>query len=244
MENGVADVRAAGNRGIAQMQQGRRDRAAVEFEAALDAAETITDDRTRRDEISVLATMFASFGLNDLALVAAEEAVELDRSLKLDSQLPGDLLAVGNAHAQLENAGKAEAAYNEALSIAITSKQWADAASATTNLAGTAANSGQLDQAATLLQTSLDYLKREPFDETEINTRLTLLQVLELGGGDLELALNNAEILCNTYWQRVSPDARPMVTDFVGRMLQRYAEAHAEARDPAWVQRRFPTLGT
>jgi hypothetical protein len=106
------------------------------------------------------------------------------------------------------------------------------------------ANSGQLDQAATLLQTSLDYLKREPFEETEINTRLTLLQVLELGGGDLELALNNAEILCNTYWQRVSPDARPMVTDFVGRLLQRYAEAHAEARDPAWVQRRFPTLGT
>jgi len=242
METAVADVRAAAERGIDQMKLGRRDKAAVQFEAALNAVEAIDAERVRRDEISVLATLFANYGFNDLALMAAEEAVDLDRSLGLESELTGDLLALGNAHTNLENNSKAEAVFREALSISVRLKRWADAASATTNLAGMAANSGQLKQAGEMLQTSLDYLKRDHFDETEINTRITLLQVLELSEGDLDAALDNATTLCRLFWKDIPPHVRSVVGDFVGRLIARYASSHAEAQHPAWKAEHFPML--
>jgi tetratricopeptide (TPR) repeat protein len=240
METAIAGVRAAANRGIGHMKQERRDKAAVEFEAALNAAEGIEAERARRDEISVLATLFANYGFSDLALVAAEEAVDLDRSLGLESQLTGDLLAVGNAHTNLENDVKAEDAFSEALSTSLRLERWADAASATTNLAGITADRGQMKQAAELLQTSLGYLTREHFDETEINTRIALLQVLELSQGDLDAALDNAKTLCKSFWDEIPPHARGVVADFVGRLIARYASSHAEARNPAWRARHFP----
>ena len=240
MEKAVADVRDAANRGIREMQMQRRDRAAVEFDAALNAADAIAAAPVKRDEISVLATLFANYGFHDLALMAAEDAVDLDRSLGLDSQLTGDLLAVGNAHTNLENESKAEAAFTEAQSVSLRLERWSDAASATTNLAGMYANRGQMKQAAEMLQTSLGYLARERFDETEINTRITLLQVLELSDGDLEVALNNAETLCGSFGNDIPPHARSVVANFVERMIARYAAAHAEARNPAWKAKHFP----
>src|SRR6476660_9561187 len=109
MTTASAKVSAAANRGIAAMRSGDRVQAAVHFDAALGAAEAIADDRARRDEISVLATLFMKFGFNDLGLVAAEVSVELDGKLRLEgAELTGDLLSLGNAHSSLENEGKAE----------------------------------------------------------------------------------------------------------------------------------------
>jgi tetratricopeptide (TPR) repeat protein len=240
MEKAIADVRDAANRGISQMKLGRRDRAAVEFDAALNATEAIGTDEARREEVSVLATLFANYGFHDLALLAAEDAVDLDRSLGLEAELTGDLLAVGNAHTNLDNEAKAEAAFNEAQSIALRLERWGDAASATTNLAGMNANRGQLKQAADMLQTSLGYLARERFDETEINTRITLLQVLELSDGDLAVALTNATTLCGSFWKEIPPHARDVVATFVNRLISRYGAAHADARTPAWKATHFP----
>lgn len=242
MTTASAEVRAAANRGIAAMRRQDRVQAAVHFDAALGAAEAIADDRPRRDEVSVLATLFMQFGFNDLGLMAAEAAVDLDRSLRLEAELTGDLLALGNAHSNMENEAKAEAAYREALRVALKSERWADAAGASTNLAGMIGNRGDFAQAAEMLKTSLGYLERGSFVETEVNTRVTLLQVLELGAGEVEEALENARALCGPLWDAVPPHARDVVAEFVRRLVERYARTHAEARQPAWMAKNFPQV--
>src|SRR5262249_8773672 len=134
----------------------------------------------RRDEISTLATLFDMYGFHDLALMAAEEAVELDRILGLDKLLAEDIVSAGCAHQNMDNTAKAEACFQEALEICLRRNDWANAASANTNIAGIVANRGEMAKAIEMLEVSLEYLAKEPFDDTELKTRLTLLQAVEL----------------------------------------------------------------
>ena len=151
-------------------------------------------------------------GFPDLALMAAEDSVILDRELKLDRLLHQDLLAIGNAHLNLGNVGKAEACYREALDIAIGREDWANAASASTNLGNVAAQREDFPTAIEHYEKSLEYLAKEPFPDTEMNTRMMLLQVSEIQKVDVERVLDNARRLCEGFgrtWTTSTAGRRP-----------------------------------
>lgn len=234
----VKKIKTEADKGIEAGNMRQTDRASLHFNNALNLAEDLEDERTRRDEISLLATLFEMYDFPDLALPAAEEAVELDHSLGLDSLLGQDLLTVGNAHSMMENTVKAEALFQEALEIFLKRDEWANAASASTNIAGIVANGGDIPRAIEILKTSLEYLVREPFDDTEINTRLTLLQAMELEGHDIEHTIENARLLCSRFWDKMTDMHRNVAREFVARAVER----HPSSNSAAWKVETFPML--
>ena len=238
----IKEIRAEGNQGIEAVKRRRADQAGLHFNNALNLAEDLEDERTRRDEISVLSDLFEQCGFPYLALMAAEEAVELDRSLGLDELMGGDIIGVGNAHMRMENTVKAEACFQEALAMFLKRADWADAASATTNLASVAANRGEMAKAIELLEESLEYLAKEPFEDTEIQTRFALLQTMELDGRHADRAVENARQLCGRLWDKMADVQREVARDFVGRTVERYLLAHPGTNAAAWKAKNFPML--
>lgn len=238
----VEKLRSKANAGIDAIRTRHPDQASVHFNSALELADDLEDARTRRDEVSVLSTLFDHCGFPDLALLAAEEAVELDRSLELDDLLGQDIIAVGNAHLQLENVGKAEASFKEALEMFVKRGDWANAASANTNMAAIVANRGEMGKAITLLDTSLAYLAKTPFPDTEMQTRFALMQAMELEGCDVDRALANAADLCGRFWEDMREEQRVVARDFVDRAVQRYLHLHPTTKASAWKRKRFPML--
>jgi tetratricopeptide (TPR) repeat protein len=239
----VEQSRAEANNGIAKLRMRRPDEASVHFTNALDRADEIGDDRARRDELAGLASLFAMTGFADLALIAAQEAVDLDESLGLTLEAALDTLTLGNAHSAMENVGKAETCFRKALAAFISLKSFANAASATTNIAALVANRGQMDEAIELLETSLQYVKQEPFDETEIQTRFALMQALEIRTRDVEIALDNARELCSArLFGSIPPPQRQIALDFVNRVIERYLAAHPVGDMKTWKKRNFPKL--
>jgi tetratricopeptide (TPR) repeat protein len=238
----IKELRVEANQGIEAARRGQADQASLHFNNALNLAEDLEDERTRRDEISTLSALFEHCGFPDLALMAAEEAVDLDRSLGLDSLLGQDIIAVGNAHLKLQNAAQAEASFQEALEMFLKRSDWANAASANTNLAGMVADRGEMAKAIELLETSLGYLAKEPFDDTELNTRFALLQALEFEGRDVDRAIENARQLCARFWNKMPDLQRKLTGDFVARAIERHLQARPQANAAAWKARTFPML--
>ena len=238
----VGKLRAEADRGVRAAQAGRQDLAGQHFNNALGHAEDLADDRTRRDEMSVLSILFDECGFPDLALMAAEESVELDRKLALDGLLHGDLLNVGTAHLNLGNDGKAESCFRESLQSALRRKEWANAASANTNLGNVLARREAYAEAIQTYEKSLEYLEKEAFPNTEMNTRLMLLQVYELHGHDAGLAIDNARKLCERYWRDIQGPHRQAATEFVTQAVQRYLQAHPQKNPKAWKAGAFPMI--
>ena len=238
----VKQLRAEGNNGIAALKRRLTDRAGEHFNNALNLADEIEDERQRRDELATLSALFQQCGFPDLALMAAEEAVELDRALGLESFLGQDIISVGNAHMSMENTQKAQAYFEEALGMFVEQGEWANAASANTNLAAIVANAGEMPKAITMLETSLRYLAKEPFDNTETQTRFLLLQALEVTVSDVARAVENAQQLVSRFLHEMPPDQRQMTVHFVAKLAARYLEAHPQANADAWKAATFPLL--
>ena len=234
---------AEANVGVEKIIAGRADEASVHFTNALDRVEEIVDDRTRRDEFSLLAGLFDHCGFPDLALMAAEQAIELDETLGLDALMASDVLALGNAHASMGNTSKAEAAFRKALPVFIDQKNYADAASATTNIAAIVANNGDMDGAIDLLEKSLGYLEQSPFDETEIQTRFALLQAMEITKRDTKAALKNAKELCSARLMgKIPPPQVGPIREFVADVITRYLGEHPVTNEKKWKATNFPAL--
>jgi len=238
----VEQLRSKANAGIEALKKRHPDQASVHFNSALELAEDVADARTRRDEVAVLSTLFERCGFPDLALMAAEEAVELDRSLKLDGLLGQDIIAVGNAHLKLENVAKAEGCFKEALETFVKRGDWANAASANTNMAAIVANQGKMGKAITLLEASLAYLAEAPFPDTEMQTRFALMQAMEFEGYDVDRAIANAAELCARFWTDMREEQRAIARDFVDRAVKRYVQMHPQPKSSAWKAKRFPML--
>jgi tetratricopeptide (TPR) repeat protein len=153
-----------------------------------------------------------------------------------------DMLTVGNIHIYMENTAKAEACFTEALTLFRKRGNWANAASATTKLANIVANRGQMAKAIELLEESLNYLAKAPFEETEIQTRFALLQAMEFDGRDVDRAIENARRLCGSYWDKMPEGQREVVRDFVGRAVDRYMQAHPQTNVAQWKAQNFPMI--
>ncbi|HZO09377.1 MAG TPA: hypothetical protein VFC77_08365 [Myxococcota bacterium] len=238
----IEAVRTEANQGIAAGNARRTDVAAQRFHKALELTAKIEDAHARRDEVAALAGLFENYRVFDLALQAAEDAVELDRELGLKNLMAQDLLSVGNAHLGMDNVAKAEQLYQQALDVFTAEKDFANAASATTNLAAIIANRGDMKRGIVLLKQSLGYLAKEPFEHTEIQTRFALLQGYEITKSDLEDSVENARQICRLL-DRMPPDQRAMTKDFVRRTAARYVAAHRELDAAAWKRKNFPAVG-
>ena len=238
----IGDVRAAGNQGLQAAQAGRADLASRYFSDALDRAGDLADPRTRRDELSSLSTLFDESGFPDLALTAAEESVALDRELGLDILIQGDLLNVGTAHLNLDNDAKAEAVFREVLNNAVARGSWANAASANTNLGNVLAKHDDMKGATAAYEKSLEYLAKEAFDDTELNTRLMLLQTSVIGQHDVDRTLVNARTLYQKFWEDLQDGHRQAITALITQAVDRYLAAHPQQDARAWKAKTFPAI--
>jgi len=241
-QQNIEQSRAAANQGISAIKDGRNDEASQLFNSALGYADDIVNDRARRDELSALAALFDMCGFPDLGVMAAQEAVDLDRTLALDSLTAQDLLEVGNAQMALGNKIEAGKCFREALDTFLRREEYANAASANTNLSGIFADDGDMLKARAMLKTSLEYLKKAPFDNTEMQTRLGLLQIMEFTNDDLEESMANARELCSRFFRSMDPQRKDATRQFVARLGKRYKAAHPKTSTTTWMAKNFPAL--
>ena len=142
-------------------------------------------------------------------------------------------------YVRLGVAEEASRAYRSALAIGLEQRHFANAASASTNLAVLLANSGQLDQAIELLKNSLEYLEKESFPDTEMNTRSALIQLLSATKREPLFAIETARALFSRFRNTRQAEATiPALERIIARHLQR----HPELDEQAWKAQQFPTI--
>jgi tetratricopeptide (TPR) repeat protein len=238
--NVVAHVRATANRGIDALERRQADQASVQFANALAAAATIEDAETRRDETAALGNLLLESGFPEFALLAFEDAIDLDRLLGLKAQLGLHMLEAGKASMALGNEADAEQLYRDALDILLTEERFADAASASTNLGVILADRHQVARGIALLQRSLDYLAKAPFPATEKQTRLALLQMYEHAAYNVDCAVDNARQLFAKFGDTLHPQQREVARAFVCRLSERFCRANPEIDRATWTATTFP----
>jgi tetratricopeptide (TPR) repeat protein len=217
--DGVARSQQEVHDGIRAHNDGRPDDAGVHFWRALACIGDVPDPAERRSLYSEIAGVFSQGGFHDLALMAVEDALAI-------ADRPADRIAYANTHLRLGNRDEAEAAYRSILERCRAQGDFANAASAATNLATILADDGYHADAAGLLEESLGYLERVDFPDTEMNTRLALVQVLELAGRPPERILEVARVLVDRYLGHLPPPFVKLLAKIVDGAADRYAAAH------------------
>ena len=234
-------VREDVERGIRAFEGNHRDRCISFLQRAADRLDEITDTKDRREMYSQLGTLFIQVNAPERALLAAQEAVALDRELG-DRNLEGqDILLCGTAIGTLGNVAGALAAYREAREIFIEDENWANAASATTNIA-VIIGQEDIDQGINLLEESLTYLERQAFPDTEVTTRIALIQALEVAGRPPERLFEVAEVLFEKFLQQLRPDQRENSVGPLEQAIARYMLEHPDMDPLFWKADRFPML--
>ena len=219
---------------IAAAQEGRRDEAGRALWGALKAAAAVADAGERRQCLRRTAQLAGALGFDDLALLAWEDAgrVAVADDAAADAS---DAIDCANVHFRLGNVAEAEKRFRQAIGDCVALGDFANAASASTNLAGILADAGDFGGARELLNASLDYVAREPFPDTELNTRLTLIQVLEALEADPTEILEVAAPLA-AFAGVLEGQARTVVAGVVQRTLARQGDdADVRAAEFSWL---------
>jgi tetratricopeptide (TPR) repeat protein len=228
--------------GVAAIRQGRKDEAGLYLLRALQYLDDVQDLRERRNLLSEVSEFFLSAGFEDLALMAVLDALEADKQLDFERGLVKDSMTYANIHTRLENLEQAGASYRSILDRCLKNGDYANAASASTNLAGILANENYLGEATQLLENSLEYLKVEDFRDTEINTRLMLIQVLELRKTDPQRTFDEARTLLDRFANDLPPQYREVLAQFVESALKRCSQDRLDVDVEEWKRREFPEL--
>jgi len=241
-EESVGQSQVEANAGVAAMRQGRKEEAGLHFWHALQYLDNVQDLRERRNLLSEISEFFFNAGFDDLALMAVLDAIESDERLGLDRGLIKDGMTYANIHTRLKNLEQAEAQYRALMERGLKSGDYANAASASTNLAAILANHNYLEEAIQRLESSLEYLAAQSFPDTEIKTRLTLIQVFELQKSDPEHTFDAARALLDRFAEGLPPQYREVLVQSVESALKRYTQDRPDVDREAWKKRRFPEL--
>ncbi len=228
--------------GIAAARAGRFDESGTHFYTALQAFERLPDLLVRREEAGSAALVFARCGHPDLALMAVQTAIDLDAQLGNAGAHCADLLNLANLQMSLRQIAACEAANEAALGIALAHQRYGDAASASTNVAIQCANSGRFDQAISRLQASLAHLRQADHPETDVITRLVLIQVSDAAGADPAPAVAAAEDLFGRLATELDPARWQQAEPAFRRCVDRYLADHPEIDGAAWKQQHFASL--
>ena len=221
----------------------RRLNAGVHCWRALVVLDGVKDLRMKRNCLIGLAERFFN-GLTffDLSLFAVQSAIEIDESLSDPKSLAGDLLIYGNIQRDLGNTTSAIETFRKSLEMSIEIEAFANAASASTNLAVMLANNEKMDEALSLLYRSLSYLKKAPFPETETNTRLILINILYLKSIKPEEVIENAEVLFNRFSNKIPGHTKSLVSSALEKAIAKYLLDHPEIEPQLFRAQKFPLL--
>ena len=229
------------NRGIEALKVHDRGGAVDHFQRALDGLEGVADLESRRDEFANMAMLFCQLDVPDLGLLAAREAVAIDEQLNDRSLFAQDTHLCGVAMHRLGSLAGAEQAYRDARQIFIDDKDWANAASATTNLA-ILVGQEDIKQKIELLEESLVYLGRYELPDTEITTRIALIQALVVDNRPSERVFEVATGLLERFLNRLRPDQRQNSIGPLEQAIDRYLAKHPDVDPVVWKARSFPML--
>ncbi len=241
MTDGLAEVEAIIDSGFEAIKQGDREHAIDEFDSAVDKLDDVSDRRKRRDKYAQLAQMFIQLQAAERGLDAARVAVELDEELGDRNLLGQDVLLCGTAIGRMGNVQAAVNAYSDALKIFLEDENWANAASANTNIA-VIVGQNDIDQGIEMLEQSLVYLGRQPFPHTEIITRIALIQALVVAERSPERVFQVAGELFAKFWHELRPDQRENSVGPLEMAIKRYLLQHPVADVAAWKAERFPQV--
>lgn len=219
--------REEANMAIDLLKQSRRDEATTHLYNALDQYEAIKDINKRRSELSTFASLAELLEFPDIATMAALKAIEIDKQLGNHQDLANDLLTYGNVQTQLGNVKEALSLFRQALDVFLENGNFADAASASTNVAGILGNSGKIDEAIKMMYQSLDYLTKQPFSDTEKNTRIGLAQLLEYEGRPPEEVFSVAHPI-KQFVEILQPAEWNILRGTLEQTVNRYVQLHPE----------------
>jgi tetratricopeptide (TPR) repeat protein len=209
---------------------------------ALEAIERHPDAAARARELGLLADLCSEAGHPDLALMALHGALESGERDDRPERYCADLLTLANSWQRLERPAAAASVNAAALSYAVQHGRFADAASASTNLAIIAANEGRLPDALPRLQQSLEFLGRDSQPDTDAITRLALIQVVDALQADPGIALDAAGDLFTRLEPHVGAARWTPIAPAFQRLVARYTAAHPELDADAWKRERFPLV--
>jgi len=238
----VKQSRDEAKAGIAAMERGRQDEAGLHFLCALNCLDDVQDLRERRHLLSEASEFFLDAGFEDLALMAVLDALDADKKSGPERSLIKDSITYANINTRLGNLERAEASYRSILERCLKKGDYANAASASTNLAGILADDNYLEEATRLLENSLDYLKKEEFRDTEINTRLMLIQVLEVQHCDCQRTFDEARTVLDLFSSELPQRHREVLGRSVEDALKRHLVNHPNIDAEQWKKQEFPEL--
>jgi tetratricopeptide (TPR) repeat protein len=232
-EENVQKSLSESNIALRLVREGRLN-AGVHFWRALVILDELTDLHKKRNYIMEIAMRFSGLKFYDLALFAIQSAIEIDESLQDKKSLTNDMIAYGNINMNLGNIQVATETYQQIIDICLKNNMFANAASASTNLAQILAQDGNMVKASTLLEQSLEYLEKEPFPNTEITTRLVLINILYIRKVDPDKIIDNAEVLFNCYSDKIPQHTKQMVAMALENAFEQYLMEHPELEAQSW----------
>lgn len=212
------------------------------FLQALELIESRPEGDDKSKELGVTADLLFSAGHPDLALMALQGVLESKDRKSDPARHCSDLLTLANSWNHLGRPGASSIVNEKALDLALKHGRFADAASASTNLAGNDANSGRLPEARKRLLQSLEYLKKDSNPDTDAITRITLIQVVDVMGADPKIALDASADLFTRLIQNVGPERWEFCQAAFHRLVNRYLQAHPEIDADTWKKKTFPLV--
>ncbi len=213
--------------------------AVAHLNRAMQALENAPNERDRRDRYVAVANWLLRLGEAMGGLEAARAAVAVDEAMEDRNLLGQDILLVGTAVGTLGNLHAAEQAYRDARQIFIDDENWANAASATTNIA-VLIGQDDIDAGIDLLEESLVFLSREEFPATEITTRIALIQALALAERPGERVFEIAATLFERFWDELRPDQKQSSVGPLEQVMARHFSTTPVADEAGWKATRFP----
>lgn len=228
--------------GIESTKLGRFGEAGLHFLQALELIESWPEGEEKSVEFGSTAELFFSAGHPDLALMALQGLLESKERKSNPVKHCGDLLTLANSWNRLGRPLASSIVNQKALDLALKHGRFADAASASTNLATNDANSGRLSEAIKRLQESLELLKKDSNPETDAITRIALIQVVDAIGAEPEIALDASTDLFTRLIKYVGPDRWKFCENAFHRLVVRYLQAHPELDADTWKKKTFPLV--
>lgn len=241
-EKVIKEIDSDIEKGFQALQDKRNEYTSLYFNNALNRTEDINDERLRWEKFAAFSTLFNNYGFPDLALQAGKEAVILSSKLGKVSSVAQDIIAIGNAHLSMENRIKAEECYNQALSYFLEEGDYANAASAITNIAIIYTQREENKKAINFLEKSIEYLSKKPFPQTEINTRVMLMQLQEIENDYLGGAIENAKKLTLNLLHEIPVNQRDIILQIVNRIVSKYLADHPDINPSEWRSDNFPGI--
>jgi tetratricopeptide (TPR) repeat protein len=216
--------------------------AGQQFLRAIEHIETWKDGHERSQQLGLTAHLCTRAGHPDLALMALQGLLESSERRSEPGHHCADMLTLANSWIGLGRPAASEAVNRAALAHALEHRRFADAASASTNLAMIAANSGRLPEALKRLQASLEFLAKDSNPDTDAITRLSLLVVVDALQADPAIALDASGDLFTRLKPHVGPDRWKSASQAFHRLVDRYLSSHPEIDAESWKRKTYPLV--